>query len=415
MLKNARGREFVRIRQREAPLLEERERYLSHLLDRGTSKRFVRVVASRLLHINRLLGLTALRPVDRSEVQCATQRWIEYIESHPTRVVGVSTAYTFRNTAENWLRFYNLLVMPVLPARPFDAVHSQFMHYIKVTRQMSSETVLKHRKIVSLFLSWAGERHDQINNISLNCIDEYLDRKRSAGMKPRSIASYCVSLRTFFRYAEGQGWCETKIARGIKSPLVPRYDVLPKGPRWKDVRRLLEPTTRDTPADMRTSAILFLCSIYALRSKEIRGLTIHSFNWIRETFTVQRAKGGRIQELPIQYEVGEAILRYLRKGRPSCSCRELFVTLKPPYQPMHQCVLSKIVRRRMESLKIESVHYGPHALRHACATELLRQGSSLIEIADFLGHRDIRSVSIYAKLDVRSLRLVAAFSLAGVK
>ena len=415
MFKAAQEREYVRLRQLEAPLLREREQYLSHLLDRGTSKRFVRVVAGRLLHINRLLGLTTLRPIDASELERATQRWIEYIESHPTRTVGVSTAYTFRNTAENWLRFHNLLVMPVLPPRPFDVVRSQFVHYIKVARQMSSETVLKHHKIVSLFLSWAGERHDQINNISLNCIDEYLDRKRSAGMKPRSIASYCVSLRAFFRYAEGQGWCETRIAHGIKSPLVPRYDVLPKGPRWKDVRRLLEPTAKGTAADARTSAILFLCSIYALRGKEVRGLTIQSFDWVRETFTVQRAKGGRVQEFPIQYEVGEAILRYLRKSRPSCTCPELFVTLKPPYQPMHQSVLSKIVRRRMESLEIESVHYGPHALRHACATELLRQGSSLVEIADFLGHRDIRSVSIYAKLDVRSLRQVAAFSLVGVK
>ena len=36
---------------------------------------------------------------------------------------------------------------------------------------------------------------------------------------------------------------------------------------------------------------------------------------------------------------------------------------------------------------------------------------SLREIADFLGHRDLRSVSIYAKLDVRALGKVADFTL----
>jgi integrase/recombinase XerD len=63
---------------------------------------------------------------------------------------------------------------------------------------------------------------------------------------------------------------------------------------------------------------------------------------------------------------------------------------------------------------IESVNAGPHALRHACATRLLKQGSSLEEIAAFLGHRDLNSVSIYARYDIRLLRKVAAFSLSGV-
>jgi integrase/recombinase XerD len=60
-------------------------------------------------------------------------------------------------------------------------------------------------------------------------------------------------------------------------------------------------------------------------------------------------------------------------------------------------------------------HVGPHSLRHACATRLLKKGASLKEIADFLGHRNIKSVGIYARYDTRSLRKVAAFSLAGVR
>jgi integrase len=53
--------------------------------------------------------------------------------------------------------------------------------------------------------------------------------------------------------------------------------------------------------------------------------------------------------------------------------------------------------------------------RSACATRFLRMGTSLKEIADFLGHRDMNSVSIYAKHDTRALRKVAAFRLAGLR
>jgi site-specific recombinase XerD len=74
----------------------------------------------------------------------------------------------------------------------------------------------------------------------------------------------------------------------------------------------------------------------------------------------------------------------------------------------------QITSRRMRQLGIVSAHIGPHALRHACATRLLGKGTSLKEIADFLGHSDSRSVGIYAKYDTRSLRKVAAFRLSGL-
>jgi integrase/recombinase XerD len=54
-------RQYERIRQREAPLLSEREQYLNHLIYSGVSVRRVRIIASTLLHINRLIGIESLR------------------------------------------------------------------------------------------------------------------------------------------------------------------------------------------------------------------------------------------------------------------------------------------------------------------------------------------------------------------
>ncbi len=91
------------------------------------------------------------------------------------------------------------------------------------------------------------------------------------------------------------------------------------------------------------------------------------------------------------------------------------MTLRPPYRPVKATTIWGVVADRMKRLQIKSTQYGGHSLRHACATELLRKGSSLRDIADFLGHTTMNSVSIYAKHDIRSLRQVAAFGLAGVK
>jgi site-specific recombinase XerD len=56
----------------------------------------------------------------------------------------------------------------------------------------------------------------------------------------------------------------------------------------------------------------------------------------------------------------------------------------------------QMTSRRMRRLGIVSAHQGPHALRHACATHSLRKGTSLKEIADFLGHHDSMSIGMNA-------------------
>ncbi len=65
----------------------------------------------------------------------------------------------------------------------------------------------------------------------------------------------------------------------------------------------------------------------------------------------------------------------------------------------------------MRSFGAKSPHFGPHALRHACATHLLASGFSLKEIGDHLGHRQPNTTRIYAKVDLAGLRQVANFSL----
>jgi integrase/recombinase XerD len=74
----------------------------------------------------------------------------------------------------------------------------------------------------------------------------------------------------------------------------------------------------------------------------------------------------------------------------------------------------QIIASRMKQAEVTSNHIGPHSLRHACASQLLRKGVSMLDIADFLGHQSTRCVGIYARYDTRRLRKIAAFRLRGV-
>jgi integrase/recombinase XerD len=112
--------------------------------------------------------------------------------------------------------------------------------------------------------------------------------------------------------------------------------------------------------------------------------------------------------------LGEAILRYLKKVRPNASRREVFLTVKAPLQPLSSGSLYDLVSDRLRPLVAGLPHYGPHSLRHACATRLLAEGLSMKEIGDHLGHRKVDTTRVYAKVDMAGLRQVADFDLGGL-
>lgn len=365
-----------------------------------------------LLHIVRLMELDRLRVVDAAEIDQACQKWLLDGQAHKKRKVGPGSVASFTNVAVKWFRYLNVLSQPTPKLDSVDVIIEDFAHFLRTTRGMTIETIRCYRTKLVHFLRWVSDRRPDLSSISLIDVDEYLQIKQADGCRPRTIVAYCTAFRLFFRFSEVWGWSHSNIAGCIKGPRVPRYDRNPKGPEWKDVRRLLDSEMGTKPSDLRTAAILFLCSIYALRCSEVTNLTLDDFDWANEIVTVRRAKRGRVQQYPIQFEVGETILRYLRHGRPRCGCRHLFLTMRPPYRPMRPATLWTIVAPRIKALGICSAQFGAHSLRHSCATHLLHQGSPLKDIADFLGHRDTKSVSIYAKYDLDALKEVASMSLA---
>jgi len=225
------------------------------------------------------------------------------------------------------------LTLPQAPTIPFSEFVHDFIEWMRSRQGLSPATVRTYSHKAGVFLTWLAGRQKPLSSVSLNDVDDFLADKAALGWQPSTLTSQAQALRAFFEHAARRGWCAPGIGRGIRSSAAPKYDGKLKGPTWAEVRRLLRSTRGAEPATLRARAILSLCSIYALRSSEVARLRLSDFDWRDEKFSVQRAKQGGVQHYPIQYEVGEAILHYLRKGRPRCPCRHVFVTLHPPYRP----------------------------------------------------------------------------------
>lgn len=413
MIETLTDRISLKERHLTAPLLKEREQFLTHLLQIGWSAHRVRAVATYLIHIVRTMELTDLRCVDPSEIEKAGVRWANDIGPERMGKGPGASAEPFGSFARQWLRFLGLLNVPHRASGHFNVQLAEFKSSLE-KRRLATTTVSTYVNQTENFLRWLSARRSSLSVVSVRDVDDFLAVKREARIHPLTVSGYCVSLRAFFKFAEERGWCLSAIWRGIVRPRRPIYTESPKGPGWADVRRLIRSVRGNTPNDLRARALILLCAIYGLRASEVARLRLEDFDWRNETFCVQRAKRGGIQQFPMQFEVGQAIIDYLRYGRPHCACRNLFLTVQLPYRPLTIAAICGVVESRMNRLGIHSEHHGPHSLRHACATRLLRTGTPLKEIADFLGHRSTQCVAIYAKFDRRSLRKVAAFSLAEV-
>jgi integrase/recombinase XerD len=397
-----------------APLLKERAEYISLLLRQGQSRKRIRFVASMQVNAIKLLNLTEARPIHSHEIKRAGSQWAIDQELHKHNPRGRASTYNFTGIVTKWLTFNRVLLPPEVPAPPFDEFVRAYLEELRTVRSLATSTIYHRHHHLSKLQRWLGERRDSFDEVCLNDVDDYLDGLCANGFRPRSLLSVAEAIRDFFRFCALRGWCSSTIARGILMPRVVHRQTGPNGPAWKDVRRMLN-VAGTSPVELRANAIISLCSIYGLRRSEVVQLRLDDFDWYNEIMTVRRVKRGRVQHFPIQYEVGEAILAYLRSARPKSTCRHLFTTFVAPIRPMRPPCVRSIVYKRMKMLAIQSDNLGPHALRHACATQLLNKGFSLHEIADFLGHRGLSAVSIYAKYNPRLLRRVAAFSLAGIQ
>jgi site-specific recombinase XerD len=347
--------------------------------------------------------------IDAEDIEQAAWRWAYRQPSHYKLKDAEKIRTHFIRTAKRWLLFLGRLKKPRDPE--YQHLIDDFVSYMACERGLSAMTIRSECGHVSQFLS----RYcidGQLATITIRQIDEAIGHKGSQDhCKRNSIGFYAASLRAFFRYAETKGWCRSGLATAIMAPTVYQDELLPTGPSWEVVQQLLASTMGNCPVDIRDRAILMLFVVYGLRSEEVQRLQLEDLDWKCELIHIVRPKSRRSQQYPLTPTVGEAILRYLKEVRSHRPSRHVFLTLHAPYSPLSSSSLWKAVCDRLRPLEPSIRHYGPHSLRHACATHLLSLGLSMKTIGDHLGHRSPDSTRVYAKVDLAGLREVADFDL----
>lgn len=322
----------------------------------------------------------------------------------------------FQFIAMRWLNFLGRLKKQHPFSRSRVNLIAAWADYMRIERGLSPVTIDKRCWWVQHFLKRTDIPKGVLRKITIADIDAaFVAMSSTDGYARSTLKTRAIGLRSFFTFTETRGWSRPGLAAAIHMPRLYAQETLPAGPSWDQVLTAIQKATGDHPADIRAAAILALFAFYALRAKEVGQLRLEDIDWEAERFSITNDKVGRTRVYPLTRRVGDAVLRYLKQVRPRSARREVFLTLRAPVRPLSGCCLWSIVAKRLRALGVDLSGYGPRSLRHACASHLLNTGGlSMKEVGDHLGHRDPDSTQIYAKVDLTSLRKIAAIDLGDV-
>ena len=402
-------------RHKDAPFLEERERYLLHRANEGCAQATLIRISRELFWVARYFegDEKTSRAITPEEIQKVAEKWARKQCNSGRAKDQKWSRQLFSQLSTDWFQFIGRLQKPVPREAWYASLIQDFATFMACERGLSPNTIRNRCWHVEQFLRWYQSQDCNIASVKVSDIDRFLRTYGAERWSRVSMASNTDALRSFFQYAENCNWTNSHISESIQGPRLFTHENIPMGPSWDDVKHLFNAMQSQQASDIRDRVIIMLFAIYGLRSGEVATLRLEDIDWENNQVKITRKKQRRSQIYPLIPVVGNALIQYLRSVRPRCSHREVFLTLKAPIKPLSISGLSHLVSKRIKKLGIHTLHRGSHALRHACATHLLSEGFSLKEIGDHLGHRSTSATRIYAKVDLQNLREVAAFNFGG--
>jgi integrase/recombinase XerD len=386
----------------DGPLAPFAARFEGALISEGYSKQWARQLMGLTAQVSRWLGERGLEAGDltgavideffaecgASRSRCRTALSLKPIMAHLRRL-GVATAEC-----------------PVASGRTDaeDELLGCYRRWCVAQRGLAPITAEQYVERVAAFLAlWRPDAHFVVSDLDGRAILATI-RVAADAMPSPSLRCMVTALRSFLRFLHATGRTPASLVAAVPAlktwPRTALPSVLPAG----DARRLVTGCDPTTPRGSRDAAIVLVLLRLGLRANEVARLTLDDIDWRAGEMTI-KAKGGHNDRLPLPVEVGEAIAAYLREGRPPSSSRSLFLSATAPIRPLSSDGIGSLVYRACARAGVGRV--GPHTLRRTLATETLRAGAPMSEVAQLLRHVDQATSSIYAAADVAAVAALA--------
>ena len=272
-------------------------------------------------------------------------------------------------------------------------------------------SITRHKERIEHLYNHLRKENRTVKELDTPCMLRFIYQVSKEKGAP-VLNTVITTVRLFIRYLCSRELLGNNNAVQWMSILKVRRVHRPKIPSVysrEEVEALIGAIDRGNQQGKRDYAMILLAARYGLRISDIIGLRHCNLDWEHNRIVLYQQKTGKKVDFPLSEEVGNAIIEYLKYGRPKVTTPYIFITLHAPYKELSSNGLGMAIRKyfRLAGVNFTNRRHGPHALRHSLASNLLRSNESLPVISEILGHADTDTTMEYLRIDMNLLRQCA--------
>ena len=277
---------------------------------------------------------------------------------------------------------------------------NQFLAFLKDSKRYAYNTIEAYRNDLNQFLNFAVNERPHLahwSRVDKELLVEFIKDLTVREYTPSSVARKVAVLKTFYHFLLQNNLVSEDPTATLGSPKVQKR--LPQILTPEEVDRLLAaPVNHSTPKGFRDRAILELLYAAGVRVTELVSLDVDSVDLVERAVKC-KGNGARSRVIPIAARAADALRDYLLRGRPA------FVT------DPDECALivnshgDRLTRQGLWLIIKEYVKEAgivtpvtPHTLRHSFAVHQLNRGADMQNVQKLLGHANITTTQMYARL-----------------
>ena len=258
-------------------------------------------------------------------------------------------------------------------------LRQKFIEDLEV-RNYAASTIRAYVRHVAAFAQYFSQSPDRLGRQQIHRYQLYLVRE--CKLATPSLSQIVSGLRFFYETTLGRHWISERIP-------YPRHERrLPTVLSRAEVAVLL-----DTPRNLKHRAMLMTLYGAGLRVSELVVLRLDDIDSKRKFIRVRQGKGRKDRETLLPDRLLAALRAYWKVSRSP----EWLFPGQDPQRPITANAVRLVCRESAQKAKL-SKHVNPHVLRHSFATHLLEDGVDLRTIQVLLGHRDLKTTTVYLHL-----------------
>lgn len=359
----------------------------------------------------RTAGREMYDPVFTKQIVCGIQ------EQYRQGAVGTHIKMRVRKTADLmeeycrtgkiiWRRMLPPTTSPVSPY--YEAILTGFQSSEDEKNIRGKRTVQELSGIIRKFFRYLEKNgHKTLKTLTLQDVSNYLivaseDHRGSMDSVLRSLRY----LNKFLMEAEID--C-MDFNPALTSRPSQRKKLLPAFTK-QEVAAISDSINSASPMAKRDAAIFILAQNTGLRAIDIANIRLSNMNWNTNEIKLVQHKTGVELILPIEPQVGNAIVDYILNERPESNSDSLFLRARVPYMTMTPTGIGDRLRLHMKESGIDYTpgdKKGFHSFRRYVASQMLNEGVPADTVKDILGHTRIDSLKPYARISQKRLRSCA--------